>query len=251
MDDQRVGAGLRAIRLRRGLTQGEVAIAAGVPRSVVGRVEHGRLGGVGVRVLRSIAAALDGSLDLWIRWHGGDLFRLVNARHAAVHEAIAARFADLPGWVLEPEVSFSIYGERGVIDGLAWHAATRSLLVIELKTEFVDVNELMGSVDRKRRLSAEIGRSRGWAAVTVSTWVAVADGRTNRRQLARHRTTLRAKFPADGHAIGRWLRAPSGQLDALGFLPIASLASSGAAAAGARKVRRARQPLPEPDLPAR
>lgn len=34
-----------------------------------------------------------------------------------------------------PEVSFSIYGQRGVIDILAWHAATRSLLVIELKTE--------------------------------------------------------------------------------------------------------------------
>jgi len=74
----------------------------------------------------SIAVALDASLDLSIRWHGGDLGRLVNARHAALHEALAIRFVALPGWVLEPEVSFSVYGERGVVDGLAWHQATRT-----------------------------------------------------------------------------------------------------------------------------
>jgi len=248
MEDRRIGAGLLAIRLRRGLTQEEVAIAAGVPRSVVQLVERGRLARVRIDDIRSIAVALDATLDLSIRWHGGDLGRLVNARHAALHEALAIRFVAFPGWVLEPEVSFSVYGERGVVDGLAWHPGTRSLLVIELKTEFVDVNELMGGVDRKRRLAPGIARERGWRPATVSSWVAVADGRTNWRALTRHATTLRAKFPADGHAISAWLRAPSGSVDALGFLTVAPLASTGVAVGGTRRVHRARPAAPGRDV---
>ena len=82
-----------------------------------------------------------------------------------MHEVMANVFADRHDWAAEPEVSFSIYGERGIVDILAWHPTRRSLLVIELKTEFVDINELMGSVDRKRRLARTIGRDRGWDPV--------------------------------------------------------------------------------------
>ncbi|MEA2546356.1 MAG: hypothetical protein QOI09_1629, partial [Chloroflexota bacterium] len=198
--------------------------------------------------LQSIAIALDATLDVSIRWHGGDLGRLVNARHAALHEALALRFVALPQWRFEPEVSFSVYGERGVVDGLAWHPGTRSLLVIELKTEFVDINELMGGVDRKRRLAPVIASERGWRPATVSSWVAVADGRTNRRALARHETTLRAKFRSDGHGIAAWLREPSGSLDALGFLTVAPLASTGVAVGGTRRVHRARPVAPGRDV---
>jgi len=97
---------------------------------------------------------------------------------------MARSFASFDGWVTEPEVSFSIYGERGIIDVLAWHPGRRILLVIELKTEFVDVNELMGSVDRKRRLAAAIARERGWDSAAIGAWVVIADSRTNRRALA-------------------------------------------------------------------
>jgi transcriptional regulator with XRE-family HTH domain len=244
MDDAQLGAALRALRIRQRLTQAEVAVAAGVPRSVVGLVEHGRLGRCSLHSVRAIAAALDCTIVVSPRWHGGDLERLLNARHSAMHEALASRFGGLSGWIIEPEVSFSVFGERGVIDGLAWHAASRSLLVIELKTEFVDVNDLMGSVDRKRRLAAGIGRDRGWQAEHVSTWVAIADGRTNRRALARHKLTLRTKFPADGRAIGKWLRALGGAINALGFLPVDAFAGNGVAVAGSRRVRPARSTPP-------
>src|SRR6185295_151147 len=139
-------------------------------------------------------------------------------------EVIAARFARLPGWTYEPEVSFSLWGERGVVDGLAWHAATRSLLVIELKTELVDVNDLMATTDRRLRLASEIVRDRGWRPGTVSGWVVVAEGRTNRRAVSRHATALRAKLPDNGHALREWLRAPAGSIRALGCLPIEHLA---------------------------
>ena len=251
VNESQVGAALRVLRIRQGLTQAELAVAAGVPRSIVGHVERGRLATRSLRSVRAIAAALDCTIALLARWQGGDLGRLMNARHSAMHEALAERFVALDGWLLDPEVSFSVFGERGVIDALAWHAESHSLLVIELKTEVVDINDLMGSVDRKRRLAAGVGRDRGWHVEGVSTWVAVADGRTNRRVLARHRLTLRAKFRADGHAIGAWLRRPRGTINALGFLPVDARASNGVAVAGSRRVRPARLAAPPEPVPAR
>jgi transcriptional regulator with XRE-family HTH domain len=242
MNDRQIGAGLRSIRLRSDLTQREVSIAADVPRSVVQAIEHGRLRRVRVGDLTAVAAALDASVDQVLRWRGGDLGRLVNARHAALHELLARRFAGLPGWAYEPEVSFSSYGERGVVDALAWHRVSRSLLVVELKTELVDVNELLGTVDRKRRLGPDMVRARGWGPATVSAWVAIADTRTNRRTLARHATVLRAKFQADGHAMAAWLRRPVGRIDALGFLSDAAPEGPPVSRTGRRSARHAHEP---------
>jgi len=166
-----------------------------------------------------IVEALGGRLALQIQWQGGDLERVINVRHSALHESLARSFLALPDWVLAPEVSFSIRGERGVIDIFAWHAATRTLLVIELKTEIVDVNDLMGKVDRKRQLAVEIGRERGWHALTVAVWVIVADSKTNRRRVTAHGTTLRAAFPADGRSVAGRLREPRQPIARLSFWP--------------------------------
>ena len=121
----------------------------------------------------------------------------------------------LPEWSLVPEVSFSIYGERGVIDILAWNPGRRCLLVIELKTDIVDVNELIGTFDRKVRLAWQIAVQRGFDPLTVSGWVIVAPGRTNRERIAAHGSMLRAAFPMDGRGIGGWLRRPIGRVSAL------------------------------------
>jgi transcriptional regulator with XRE-family HTH domain len=237
MDDRGLGAALRTIRLNRGLTQDEVGLAAGTSRFVVGRIEAGQIGSIGLGRLRAAAGALDVRLELAVRWHGGDVGRLLNARHAAFHQAMAERLTGCAGWVFEPEVSFAIGGERGVIDILAWHAATHSLLVIELKTEIVDVNDLMTTVDRRRRLAPRIATERGWNPASVSVWVAVADSRTNRRRFERHAAVLRAKLPGDGHRVRAFLAAPIGGIAALSFMTIERLAHGGAPVAGRRRVR--------------
>lgn len=210
---QRCGATLRAVRIKRGWRQIDVAKRAGVHRSVVSAVERGHLEHVTIGILLRIARALEVQVSIGTRWRAGDLDRLVSSRHSGLHEAVARWFAaDLPAWVLAPEVSFSIYGERGVIDILAWHPTERALLVIELKTDIVDVNDLVGSMDRRRRLAWSIARERGWDPLTVSTWVLVAASRTNRSRLVAHRTVLRNAFPADGRAMNRWLRQPSSEV---------------------------------------
>lgn len=220
MDDQSLGGRFRALRIRLGWRQTDLATNAGVARWVVGMIERGRIGELPFDLVRSVARALDVRMDILAQWRGGDLGRLVNAGHAAMHESMARLFAALPNWIAEPEVSFSIFGERGVIDVLAWHPVHRALLIIELKTAFVDINDLMGTIDRKRRLAAQIARDRGWDPLTISVWVVVVDTSTNRRHLARHATVLRSKFPDDGRTVRAWLRDPSRRIDALGFLPV-------------------------------
>jgi transcriptional regulator with XRE-family HTH domain len=213
-----VGAAIRAVRIRRGWRQQDLADAAGVSRSTISRLERGHLGPLSLDVLRRVAAALDIRLELIARWRAGDLDRLLNARHSALHELVARHFRRrLPDWVLAPEVSFSIYGERGIIDILAWHPCRRALLVIELKTDIVDVNELIGNVDRKRRLARQIAGERGWQPAEVGVWVVVAAGRTNRRRIDAHASMLRAAFPDEGRRAGSWLRNPLGPLAALSY----------------------------------
>lgn len=242
MDDARIGAAIRAIRVRRGWRQTDLSKRARVSPSVIGRIERGDASSVTLGKLRRVANTLGARLEAFVRWDGADLPRLLDARHAAMHEALAGMFEALEGWVVEPEVSFSIHGERGIIDILAWHPGRRMLLVIELKTEVVEVGVLLGKMDQRRRLGANVARQFGWDPLAVSTWVVIADGRTNRRVVAAHRTVLRGKFPVDGRSMRRWLRDPHERIDALGFLPKRHVATLGRNVVPVRRVgaRRAR-----------
>lgn len=46
------------------------------------------------------------------------------------------------GWLPRVEATYSRFGERGSIDVLAFHAATRTLLVVEIKTVIADAQGL-------------------------------------------------------------------------------------------------------------
>jgi transcriptional regulator with XRE-family HTH domain len=242
VDDIEVGRRFRAVRTHKGWRQQDLAEIAGVSRTVISRIEHGRFEEMTLGSCRRVARALDMRIDLVVRWRGGDLDRMVNARHAALHESAALTLANLDGWTAAPEVSFNVYGERGAIDILAWHAGRQALLVVELKSEIVDVQGLLGAVDRYRRLAPRIARERGWAPATVSTWVAVAAGRANARSVAAHRTVLKNAFPTDGRRLAAWLRDPIGRLDALTFMPYARRVSAGRDLATPRRVRRRSRP---------
>jgi transcriptional regulator with XRE-family HTH domain len=219
VDDIRLGGVVRALRIRRGWNQEDLARVARVSPSTISRVERGRIDRMDVAVLRRVFTGLDARIDLVPRWHGGDLDRLVDARHAGMVETLVRRLSSLPEWVVHPEVTFSIFGERGSIDIIAWHPRLRALLIIEVKSAIGDVGGLVRQVDRYRRLAREVARERGWLPSSVAVWVVVADGRTARRRLAEHHSTLRSAFPADGHTMERWLHAPGEGVRALSFLP--------------------------------
>jgi transcriptional regulator with XRE-family HTH domain len=228
------------LRIRKRWRQDDLARRAGVTRTDVSRLERGLIARLDVEIVVRMVAALGGRLDFKVLWQGGELDRLLNHNHSALHESVARYLSSIDGWILAPEVSFGIRGERGVIDILAWHAATRTLLVIELKTEIVDLNEMLGTIDRKRRLAPEIARSRGWHATTVAVWIVVADSKTNRRRAQAHRTILRAAFGADGRRLRGWLQAPGADFMCLSFWSNAHGMRTRAGLATVKRVRVAR-----------
>lgn len=235
----RVGQTFRAIRLRLRLRQQDVAARVGMSRSVISLIERGHIEHLSFGTVSRVAGVLEIRLDVIPRWRGGDLDRLLNAGHSQLHELIGEIFDRLREWVRGVEVSFAIHFERGLIDVLAFHPPTGSLLVIELKTEIVDVQELVGRVDIKARLARRIAHDRGWEASSVSTWVALAESRTNRRRLAAHRSMLRSAFPDDGRRLRAWLGQPTGRVNALSFVTDASGGSIGRKIAYRRRVRPA------------
>lgn len=125
-----------------------------------------------------------------------------------------------PAWAAVPEVTFAHFGERGVVDWVAWHAETGTLLLVELKSEIVDINDLLATMNRRVRLARTIAEPYGWVPRQVGAWVAIEDTRTNRRHLARHSTVLRAAFPDDGRSLRSWFERPDRPLRCLSFLPI-------------------------------
>lgn len=242
MNDPQLGTLIRAVRIHLGLRQQDVARRARVSQSSVSRIERGHVGSLPLDIVRAVTSVLEIRLDLAAAWRGGNLDRVLNARHSALHERLATRLAGELGWVSAAEVSFSIWGERGVIDRLAFHAGRQMLAVFELKADLSDPAGLVAQVDRYRRLAPEIARAREWEARAISCWAVVADTDTNRRRLAEHRSLLRGAFPADGRVLGEWLRDPLDRLDGLTFLAYPRRQTHTRSLSSVKRVRRAGAP---------
>ena len=240
MDDVRLGQLFRAARIRRGWRQCDVAARAGVGRTVISKLERGDLASISLGRLRGIATVLELRVDVTARWRGADGERLLSRRHSRLVESVA-RDLVRDGWELRPEVSFSIYGERGVVDLLAWHPKRQALLVVEIKTEIVDVGELLGTFDRKRRLARKIAASVGWFPEHVSAWLLVGRSGTNLRRVADNRFALRAALPSDGRRLRSWRRDPVAATAGLAFVSYASERGTSAGLGGLKRVRRPRE----------
>jgi hypothetical protein len=127
---------------------------------MVSRLERGRLDGMTVASVERVATGLGATVSLELRWHGEQLDRLMDASHAALEKTIA-RNLRAGGCVVEVEVSFSIYGDRGRCDAVAYHPPTGTLLIVEAKTRLGDLQELLGRLDVKTRLGPQIARQLG------------------------------------------------------------------------------------------
>lgn len=219
MDDVRIGRLLRLLRQHQARRQTDVALAAGLSQPQVSRLEAGRLEGVPLRRLRAVAQALGAEVVVALRWRGGELDRLADEGHATLVGA-AIRVLEAAGWVVQPEVSYSVFGERGSIDILAWHPAARVLLVVEVKTELTSIEETLRRHDAKVRLAAGIAQERfGWDPRLVARLLVLPATSTARRRVRRHELVLDRAYPDRGLLVRRWLRDPSSPFSGLLFVP--------------------------------
>ena len=208
MDDARIGRGVRRLRHRRSWTQEDLAARGGQSQDVVSRVERGRIEDMPLRRVRAIARALDAELVVALRWRGGDFDRLMDEGHAALVGRIA-EVLEASGWITRTEVSYAEYGERGSIDLLVWHEATRTLLVVEVKTELVSVESTLRKHDEKVRLARRVAADRfGWHGRVTSRLLVLPDLSTPRRHVDRHSTVMTSAYPLRGSAMRSWIRWP-------------------------------------------
>jgi transcriptional regulator with XRE-family HTH domain len=247
MDDVAIGRLVGVIRRRLGLRQADVAQRAKVSQQVVSLLETGGLGGLSLKTARGIASAMGAELVVTVRWRGPELDRMRDEGHAAL-VAVIATILRAEGWLTAAEVTYSEYGERGSIDLLAFHPGTRILLVVEVKTELVSVEETLRRHDAKVRLAGRIARQRfGWISVATCPMLAITDTRTARRRIERHDGVFGRTYPIRGPAARGWLRKPSPGAGLLLFLTGTSQGGGSQDPGSSRRVRTARRPGAEHD----
>lgn len=184
-----------------------VARRAGVHREVISTLERGSGHRLRLETIEAVLSAIGARCDLRVMWNGPELDRLLDAGHAAMG-AVVKRRLERWGWIVMVEVSYSRYGERGRIDLLAWHPPTRIVLVVELKTALVDVQDLLGTLDAKARLSRHVAGTFGWEVRSVVPVIAFMKTRTTQRRLAGV-DVLFDRFELRGRKALTWLRRPS------------------------------------------
>lgn len=243
--DVELGLIARALRRRMRWRQVDVAARAGVHRSTVGLIERGGVSGVSVDVLRRVFEAVGGRVDIRPLWRGAQLDRLLDEEHAQLGAAWKSRL-ELWTWLVRAEVSFNRYGERGRIDLLAWHPGLRVLLVIEIKTDMVDAQGLLGPLDVKTRLAPLIAAELGWRnAARVVPMLLFKDTSTIRRRVKRV-SPLFSEFDLVGRAAVSWLHTPTLEQRPSGLLVFSDLAYDGVVRA--KSVGRDRVRVPKPEL---
>jgi Holliday junction resolvase-like predicted endonuclease len=183
----------------------------------VQRIERGGCDAFTGATIRAIAVALGARFEQRILWQGEALDRLLDHGHAAIVEHVV-RWLRAAGWIVVPEATFALNGERGSIDVLAFHAATGTLLIVEVKSVLPDMQSLLAGVDRKARLAPLVARDHGWAVRHVGRLVVLPGDSTTRRRVEAHSATLGAALPARTIAVRQWVREPVGDLAGILFV---------------------------------
>ena len=231
-----IGRAIRTLRHRRVLRQSDVARRSGVSRSVVSELERGFVEAHTLMALSRTAQAVGASVRIDLAVPGGDLRRLLDADHARIQTAWAGMFQGF-GWSVDAEVTFNHFGERGSIDLLAWHETIRTVLVVEIKTVIVDVQDLLARLDRKVRVARRLAAERHRPPARVVPLLVVAEGTTARRRISEH-APLFVRFELRGRSALSWLRSPGARPPPEGILCLTK--SPSAASGDRRRAGRAR-----------
>jgi hypothetical protein len=202
-------------------------------------LENERIDRLYVGELERTFGALGATVDIVIKWRGAALDRVLDEAHALLVGLVVHELRRL-GWEVFVEASFSLRGERGSIDILAWHAASRTLLVVEVKSEIGSVEGTLRPLDMKVRLAPAIAAERFGLPrpAVVARVLVLPETSTARRTVARHAGVLNTALPARSRDVRRWLARPVGGLAGTWFLSSAQLVNAMKNPSAIRRVRK-------------
>jgi transcriptional regulator with XRE-family HTH domain len=209
VDDVRFGLGIRAIRVKAGMRQIDVARGAGISQAAISDVERGRGDRLSLRTLRAVAQVLGAQATLELRWRAGELDRLLDERHATLVSRTVGILEHL-GWITVVEATYSRFGERGSFDILGSHRTTGVALAVEVKSRLVSLEATLRKVDEKARLAPDVAAERfEMRPRAVGRMLVLPEGGVARRAITRHDEIIRRAFPLRGTAAGAWLAEPT------------------------------------------
>ena len=113
------------------------------------------------------------------------------------------------------------------------------MLIVEVKTQIVDVQEMLSTFDRKRRVvPAAVSTGLGWRP-NLMGWLLVLPEETRVRDaVARHAEVFAAAFPSRNVEIKRWFHDPATSIAGIWFLRYSNGGNLMRAGGGVSRVRR-------------
>jgi len=189
------GAQVRLIRVALGIGQRALARRIGRSQGYVSVVERGNVAGLSIADADVIARALGATLVFGIEAPvllGGSRQR--DAAHARCVAYVARRLA-AAGWDVRREVAIGTRERPGWIDILAFNPETRVLLVIEIKTDVVDIGGLERQLGWYHREARNVCRSLGWKPSTIIATALVLATAANDDRIRTNSISVRQVFP--------------------------------------------------------
>jgi transcriptional regulator with XRE-family HTH domain len=192
---QAFGLSIRAVRRSRDLSQEAVGARLGRTQGFVSLVERGRHTGLTVadadRLCEALGATLVFGVEAPILVDGP---RQRDAAHARCVGYVARRLR-AAGWWVEREVEIGRRKRPGWIDILAFDPDTRVLLVIEVKTELVDLGGLERQLGWYEREAMRAARRLGWSPIAMQAAALLLATATNDERLRQNAESIVQAFP--------------------------------------------------------
>jgi transcriptional regulator with XRE-family HTH domain len=195
---------VREARRRLRLTQQQVADRVSVSRGYVAAIERA-YGNPTLDVVERITDALELEASIVVRQpvviEGHQQRDLV---HGVCSGYVARRLHAL-GWQTARELEVIQGRSHGWIDLLAFHPATRTLLVVEIKTALLDLGLAERQLAWYGRAAGEVARRQGWYPRRIVSWLLVLSSEEVEVVLRHNSELLRQSFPSRAPDMLDWL----------------------------------------------
>ncbi len=189
----------------------DLAGRSGISRQMIGDIERLTANPTLDTVAR-IFDALGIDVDLIVA-HAPVILAAGRAQRDAAHAILSGyvqRRLEAAGWQVRREVRIDAGRYHGWIDLIAFHAASGTLLVIELKSWIDDLGAIERTLDWYMREAWAVARGIGWRPVRVMPWLIGLETDEVDRQLRTNRAVIDAAFPVRWAAMNRLVADPTG-----------------------------------------